>query len=68
MLGGDAWQIEGRVRVKLLRAYSKANPGKSLKVAIRLVREAVGEKKKDGALSFMTYACKLTGWHGSTTP
>ena len=37
--------IPRREYVKLLRAFAKANPGKSLKVAIRLVREAIGESK-----------------------
>ena len=49
--------------VNLLRKYSKANPGKSLKVAIKLVREAVGEgdEKQEKQLTFMTSVESVVG-------
>ena len=40
--------------MKLLRQYSAANPGKTLKVAIKLVGEAVGSTATKSNLTFMT--------------
>ena len=54
-----------REYIKLLRVYSKANPSKSLKVNIRVVREAVGEQKPDNGkgpnLSFMASVESVLG-------
>ena len=46
--------------VKLVRAYNKENPGKSLKVAIKVVREAL-DAKKDEQLTFMTSVESVMG-------
>ena len=57
-----------REYVKLLRRFSKANPNKSLKVAVSLVREAVGATsvganavKPGGKLAFMTTVESVVG-------
>ena len=52
-----------REYIKLLREYSKANPSKSLKVAIKLVREAVGDTKPAGkqGIAFMTSVESVLG-------
>ena len=62
----DLAGITSRARreyIKLLREYSKANPSKSLKVAIRLVREAVGEAKPPGkqGIAFMASVESVLG-------
>ena len=47
--------------MKLLRQYSAANPGKTLKVAIKLVREAVGSATTKSSLAFMTTVESVVG-------
>ena len=50
--------------VTLLRAYNKANPGKSVQVAIKVVREAMGADppaSKSGGVAFMASISSLLG-------
>ena len=61
-MGLNKIMSRGRMEyVKLMRQYNQANPTKSLKVSIKLVREAIDGPKTNGSVAFMATAESVVG-------
>ena len=67
----DLSNIEQKCRrdyVKLMRRYSKANPGKTLQVSVRVIREAMGEPDPYAAAAKPGGKVVFTSDGGEATP